>query len=411
MMKLKIISVFLSVFVAIEVLAQAKIREGWWRVELIRSDSVRVPFNFEAKKVNGKLNLFARNVTERIKIDQVSFKKDSVFIQMPVFESRFRGRQLKNGSIEGEWTRATSTSDWIVPFKATPGIQSRFPVTDKPKANISGRWAVNFVSNDKNETAAVAEFKQVGTKLTGTFLTRTGDYRYLEGVVNGDSLLLSTFDGSHAYLFSAKILSSRQLEQGHYYAGARSHQLWSAKKDSTAHIPENASAVYLRPGEERLHFSFPDLTGKKVSISDSRFKNKVVVVQIMGSWCPNCMDETKFLSDYYLKNRERGVEMIALAYEYSEDVERSRKSLSKFKERLNVQYPMLITGARTSDSLRTEKTLPEITPIKMFPTTIFIGKDGRVRKIHTGFNGPGTGEHYILFKKEFNQIVDSLLTE
>ena len=393
------------------IFAQAKIREGWWRVELIRSDSIRVPFNFEAKKVNGKLNLFARNASERIKIDQVSIKKDSVFILMPVFESRFRGRQLKNGAIEGEWTRATSTNDWIVPFKATPGIQARFPVTHKPKANISGRWAVNFVSNDTNDIAAVAEFKQVGTKLTGTFLTRTGDYRYLEGVVNGDSLLLSTFDGSHAYLFTAKILSSQQLEQGHYYAGARSHQLWSAKKDSTAHIPENASAVYLRPGEERLHFSFQDLNGKKVSINDLRFKNKVVVVQIMGSWCPNCMDETKFLSDYYIKNRDRGVEMIALAFEYSEDLERSRKSLTKFKERFNVQYPMLITGARTSDSLRTEKTLPEITPIKMFPTTIFIGKDGRVRKIHTGFNGPGTGEHYIFFKNEFNQTVDSLLTE
>ena len=391
--------------------AQAKMKEGWWRVELIRSDSVRIPFNFEAKKVNGKLNLFARNVTERIKIDQVSFKKDSVFIQMPVFESRFRGRVLKNGAIEGEWTRATSTNDWIVPFKAMPGIEARFPATAKPIANVSGRWAVNFVSSDTNERAAVAEFKQTGSKLTGTFLTTTGDYRFLEGVVDGDSLLLSTFDGSHAYLFTARISSSQQMEEGHYYAGARSHQLWSAKKDHNVHIPENASAVYLRPGEERLHFSFQDLSGKKVSINDARFKNKVVVVQIMGSWCPNCMDETKFLSDYYLKNRNRGVEMVALAYEYSEDIERSRKSLTKFKERFNVQYPMLITGARTSDSLRTEKTLPEITPIRMFPTTIFIGKDGRVRKIHTGFNGPGTGEHFEIFKNDFDRIINNLLSE
>ncbi len=123
------------------------------------------------------------------------------------------------------------------------------------------------------------------------------------------------------------------------------------------------------------------------------------------------MDETKFLSDYYQKNRNRGIEIVSLAYEYSEDLERSRKSLTKFKEKFNVEYPMLITGARTSDSLRTEKTLPQITPIKMFPTTIFIGKDGRVRKIHTGFNGPGTGEHFEIFKKEFDHIVDTLLRE
>ena len=411
-MKMKKIVVFISIlFPFSHILHAQQLREGWWRMELIRSDSIRIPFNFEAKKISGRVNLFARNVTERIKIDQISFKRDSVFIQMPVFESRFRGKLLRNGFMVGEWSRATSSNDWVIPFKASPGIQSRFPVHKKSVANISGRWAVHFISSDTAEREAVAEFKQDGNKLTGTFLTTTGDYRYLEGVVDGDSLLLSTFDGSHAYLFTAKITSSKQIVDGHYYAGARSHLQWNAIRDANAHLPENSSAVYMRQGEDRLHFSFPDLNGKIISINDPRFKNKVVIVQIMGSWCPNCMDETRFLSDYYLKNRHRGIEIVSLAYEYSEDIERSRKSLFKFKERFHVEYPMLITGARTSDSLRTEKTLPEITPIKMFPTTIFIGKDGRVRKIHTGFTGPGTGEHFESFKKEFDHIVDSLLNE
>ncbi len=117
-----------------------------------------------------------------------------------------------------------------------------------------------------------------------------------------------------------------------------------------------------------------------VSISDDRFRNKVVIIQIMGSWCPNCMDETAFLSEYYKANKERGIEMVALAYEYSTDFSRSQKSLRKFQQRFNITYPMLITGVRTIDSLRTEKTLPEITRIKMFPTTLFIGRDGKVKK-------------------------------
>jgi thiol-disulfide isomerase/thioredoxin len=148
-----------------------------------------------------------------------------------------------------------------------------------------------------------------------------------------------------------------------------------------------------------------------VSINDERFRNKVVIVQLMGSWCPNCMDETKFLSEYYQQNKHKGIEVISLAYEYSEDYERSRNSLRKFQQRFNVKYPMLITGAKTSDSLRTDKTLPQLTPIKMFPTTIFIGRDGKVKKIDTGFTGPGTGEHYIEFVKRFNATVNKLLTE
>jgi thiol-disulfide isomerase/thioredoxin len=402
---------FIYLATSLSGLAQQKIREGWYRAELFRSDSIVIPFNFEAKLVNGKMNLFARNVTERIKIDQLSFKKDSVFIQMPVFESGFKAKIENDGTLRGQWRRATSSADMVLPFKATPGVKDRFAIHNKPVANISGRWAVNFISSDMNERAAVAEFTQDGNKLIGTFLTTTGDYRYLEGVVDGNSLLLSTFDGSHAYFFSAKIISPEQITHGHYYSGARGHQQWTARKDSTASIPEDASGVYLKEGEDRLNFAFRDVNGKKVSINDKRFKNKVVVVQIMGSWCPNCMDETKFLSDYYLKNRQRGIEMISLAYEYSDDFERSRKSLTKFKQRFNVQYPMLITGVKTSDSLRTEKTLPQLTPIKMFPTTIFIGKDGKVKKIHTGFTGPGTGEHFEEFKREFDYIIDALIKE
>jgi len=410
-MKTKILFLVVVILSAPGMPGRAQIREGWYRMKLIRKDAVEIPFNFEVKAANGKKIIFIRNGEERIELDKVQIKNDSVFIQMPVFESRFHGKLMKDGRIEGDWIKGTSSNDQVVHFVAVPGLKERMVVTKKPVANISGRWAANFVSSDTTEKFAVAEFKQSGYKLTGTFLTYTGDYRYLEGVVNADSLILSTFDGSHAYLFKAKIISPGQLENGFYYSGARFRQEWSAKKNATASIPENASAVYLKRGEERLHFTFPDLEGKPVSINDSRFKNKVVIVQIMGSWCPNCMDETKFLSDYYSKNRSRGIEVVSLAYEYSADFDRSTKSLMKFRDRFNVQYPMLITGARTSDSLRTEKTLPEITPIKMFPTTIFLDKEGKVRKIDTGFTGPGTGEHYEEFKKKFYDTVDELLKE
>jgi thiol-disulfide isomerase/thioredoxin len=148
-----------------------------------------------------------------------------------------------------------------------------------------------------------------------------------------------------------------------------------------------------------------------VSINDPAYKNKVVIVQILGSWCPNCMDETRFLSAWYLQNKSRGLAIIGLAYERMASFANAKKMLQPFISRLHVTYPILATGVTVSDSLRTEKTLPEIQEIIGFPTTIFVDKKGMIRKIHTGFNGPGTGEHYEVYKKEFNELVNSLLAE
>ena len=176
-------------------------------------------------------------------------------------------------------------------------------------------------------------------------------------------------------------------------------------------LDESSAAFQLKGTANKLDFNFPDLDSNMVSINDDRFKNKVVVIQIMGSWCPNCMDETAFLSTYFNENHQRGVEVIGLAYEYTIDFSRSRKSLSYFKNRFNVKYPILITGVSSSDEMRTEKTLPQMTEIIAFPSMIFIGRDGTVRKTHAGYSGPATGIHHQAFKKEFSEIINALLAE
>jgi len=224
-------------------------------------------------------------------------------------------------------------------------------------------------------------------------------------------LKLSTFDGSHAYTFYAKINSQEKISGGVYLAGYAGRETWSAKKDKDVKEPQQEQPTKLRPGESKLNFTFNDLEGKPVSINDERFKNKVVIVQLMGSWCPNCMDETKFLSEFYNKYRSRGVEMVSLAYEYSTDIERSRKSLGKFQKLFNVQYPMLITGVTSTDEQKTEKTLPQLTSIRSFPTSIFLDRKGNVRDIHGVFYGPGTKQYFEEYKKIFTGIVEGLLKE
>ena len=177
-------------------------------------------------------------------------------------------------------------------------------------------------------------------------------------------------------------------------------------------MPDGFNETKIKPGSGKLNFSFKDMDDShQVSITDKAFENKVVVVQILGSWCPNCMDETKFLSEYYKKNHQKGVEIIGLAYERTTDFESSQKALQPFKKRFDVKYPILITGVTVSDSLLAEKTLPQLENIDAFPTTIFVDKKGNIRKVQTGFNGPATGEHYAEFKKEFDEIIERLLPE
>lgn len=411
------INIFITGFICLGLLCLKGItpadslKNGVWRSTLQRTDGQQINFNFEVKDSIGKKVIYIINGSERLLVDSVKIAGDSIFIQMPFFESGFKAKLLNDVNLEGVWVKKSGQRLLSLPFKAVYNETYRFLDGAIPVYNITGRWAVHFKSKNRPEEESVGEFVQRGHRLTGTFLNPSGDYRFLEGIVNGDSLKLSGFDGGHVFLFTAKIESDGIISGGKFYSGPFGVQEWTAVKDAKAALPDGYSKTKLKPGFSKLDFSFKSVSGKTVSINDSAYKNKVVIVQILGSWCPNCMDETQFLSNYYNKNRSKGVEVIGLAYEATTDFETSKKALQPFQKRFNVQYPILVPGVTVQDSLRTEKTLPQVDQISAFPTTIFIDKKGNVRKIHTGYDGPATGEHYLLFKKEFNELVVSLQDE
>lgn len=408
-MTIRMILAFLLICAnAMEATAQKALTEGPWFGNLLREDGQVIRFHFDVRNENKKQIIYIINANERIRLDKVRYTKDSVFFELPVFESAFRAKRISPQRWEGIWTKGSPSQPQVMPFVAELQAVVQSPALQPAAADVSGRWAVSFTEGTEITKPAVGEWQQKGNTLRGTFLTPTGDYRYLSGVVDGDSMRLSAFDGVHAFVFTAKIDNAQSVSGGTFYSGPTHKEPWMAVKDANASLPDVAS-MYFTDGNEKVRFRFRDLNGKWVSLSDPKFRNKVVVLQILGSWCPNCMDETAFLSDYYNRNKQRGVEIIGLAYEYSTDFERSKKSIEKFKRRFNVQYTLLNTGVAVNDSLRTEKTLPQFTKIKSFPSTIFIGKDGRVAKTKAGFEGPGTGEHYELMKQEFEEIISGLL--
>jgi thiol-disulfide isomerase/thioredoxin len=384
---------------------------GIWRGVITRSDGREIAFNFKTISKKGKFTIYIINGDEELLVDSVRLKSDSLFINMPFFDSHFALRIVSREYLRGSWIKNYGSRQVIIPFNAVYNEPKRFPVHQKPRFNISGRWSVHF-KGVKDSTESVGEFEQIGSHVTGTFLTVTGDYRYLEGVVTGDTLKLSTFDGGHAYSFESKILSANKMTEGFYYAGAVSVETWVADRNEKAKLPDEFSQTVLKNADDaELHFKFPDLNGHMVSIHDSAFQNKVIIIQILGSWCPNCMDETRFLSPWYNENKSRGIAIIGLAYERTTSLADAKRLLQPFINRFHVGYPILATGVSVDDTLRTEKTIPEIKKIIGFPTTIFIDKKGFVRKIDTGFSGPGTGEHYEYYKQEFNKLVNDLLNE
>lgn len=389
-------------------IAQTNLKKGTWRAAIAREDGTPIVFNLDVEQQKGKTVFYVVNGEERMLVNDVKRDKDSLFVSMPVFESSFKLKIISTDSLAGTWIKRGAVKDVALPFSASAKQKYRFTAENgDATTQAGGKWKIDFIDGDKH-SPAIGNFIQKGNTVTGSILTPSGDYRFLAGIVTGNLLKLSTFDGVHAMVFTATI-DGDKITDGTSFSGKSYTQKWTGNKDANAALPSE-KLTRVKDGESgKLDFTFEDLDGKQVSINDARFKDKVVIIQLMGSWCPNCMDETAFMSEFYKKNKQRGVEMIGLAYEYTTDVERSKASLRKFQKRFDVKYPILLSSATVGDPQRTEKTLPQLTDIKVFPTTLILGKDGKVAEITTDFFGPGTGDYYTAFKEDFEKKIDNLL--
>ena len=383
-----------------------ELKTGNYRATLMINDSLDLPFNFE---VTTAKSLKIYNADEVILVNDINYAHDSVYIKMPVFEGFIIAKISNGDNLQGFFKNETLSR--VVPFEAEANNTIRFEVTNPEyNGNITGNWETVFSPNTKEDTyIAKGIFNQVANKVSGTFRTTTGDYRYLEGVMQGDQLKLSTFDGSHAFLFTAKVSDSTM--EGIFYSGNHWKEPFIAKRNDYFELPDEDQLTFLKEGYDKVSFSFPDASGIQISLEDTRFKNKVVLIQIMGTWCPNCLDESKFYSEYYKNNQDKAVEFIALAFEYAKTPEAAFKNIARLKENVGIKYPVLLAQYGSSSKTEAQEKLPMLDHILSYPTTIYIDKAGKVRKIHTGFNGPATGDKFTQFKAEFNFFIDDLLNE
>jgi peroxiredoxin len=384
------------------------VKMGIYRV-VLTTPGGELPFGLELKQQDSHPVGYLINGEERLLLSDVKITGSHLEIAMPGYENVLKADAVGN-ELRGEiFLVKLNDKNQHVPLHATLGDTYRFfGQAAHGNADVSGRWAMKLIDDSGAPEGVVGEFSQSHDVVSGTILTSTGDHRYLAGQVKGNELYLSTFDGAHVFLYKSKIGADGSLE-GDWWSGLAFHEKWIGKRDAAAELPDAYGVTAMRTGVKRFDFAFPDLTGKTVSSNDPQFRGKVLIVALAGSWCPNCHDEAAFLAPLYKDYRDKGLEIVSLQFEHFGDFQRAAEATQRFRQHYGIEYTTLIAGV--SDKDEAAKKLPMLKSFVAFPTTVFIDRKGNVRKIHTGYTGPATGDHYVQFVNEVKTTLDQLLAE
>ena len=385
-----------------------QLKEGRWLMNFQLTPEQQLPVFFDLTKNNEQIDVVFINGKEKVPVKNFKLKNNKFIAEDPIFNSWYEIEFIDQQHIKGNWFK--DNADYKVPFTAIFTDKNRFPASEKNTEPIviDGKWKVDFSPNNPDQHyPAIGLFEQKGDKVTGTFITETGDYRFLEGNVYGNELFLSCFDGSHAFMFKASL--ENDSLKGQFWSGLHWLETWVAVKNEAFELTHPDSLTFLKDGYDKIDFSFENNEGELISIRDERYQNKVVLINIMGPWCPNCKDETAYLADLYQQKKSDGLEIIALSFDRTDDKEVAKKNIEKIKSHLGADYEFLLAGK--ASKIEAAKALPMLNHIMSYPTTIFIDKKGKVRKIRTGFYGPGTGNYHIRYIETTNDFIEKLLGE
>ena len=358
-----------------------------------------LPFNFS---VTNDSTLLVHNSSEIVGFS-IDYLKDSIFIRSKVFEGYIKG-VLDNNKINGVFV--IESLDRSVPFTSY-NSSKRFNIDFEKNEKLTlNRWRFTFNPNMDNASISLGIFNPIGqNEISATFRTSTGDYGFMHGGYKDSKIVLSTFNGSRAYLLEAELNNNNDSIKGIMYSGNHSKTIIEGVLDNVFELSNEYSLTSLQSKNQKFEFSFENTAGKLISIDDDIFDGKSMVIQLMGSWCSNCLDESKFYVDYMNKNKLIDIEFVALAFEYAKTKDGALNSILKLKNQIGIDYPILLAQYGSSDKGKALEKFPMLNNIISYPTTIFLDKNKDVIKIHTGFNGPATGEKYIEFINEFDNTI------
>ncbi|MBU2019321.1 MAG: TlpA family protein disulfide reductase [Bacteroidetes bacterium] len=379
-------------------------KSGRWIFEFHVKDKNVVPIELQLQR-NNTLQII--NHTEIIDLNKVGSSGDTIIYEFPDFYSQLYIVWTSNKTATGYYWNKNKSGKSIITFSGKKTKEDKFNhfKTDARPINLATKYKTTFSPNSTQPEPAIGLFEQDETFLSGTFLTETGDYRFLSGNIYGNKFYLSCFDGSHLFLFTGEVQGDNI--RGFFFSGATYSTDFIANEDADYSLKNSFELTFKTEKESTIEFQFPKLNGETYTFPQDAKNNKLTIVQIMGTWCPNCMDETKYYLELYNKYKAFGLGIVVVGFEYSNNPAFHQARLTTFQERYNLPFTLLVGGENSKE--QTSKKFPELNGIMSYPTSLFFDQQGKLIKTHTGFTGPGTGDFYINYKQEMEIFLDSLL--
>ena len=372
---------------------------GLWDAT-ITANNVEIPFRFELSGTSPNLHGSFFNGDDKVPSSAGRFENGDLMLNFGQYGSKLE-LTWKDGALAGTYTRSNRT----YPISATPAATRPEVPADKVPS-IDGQWEIAATSS-KGEVAWRFVVRQSGAQVSAAILRVDGDTGALQGSYRNGKFVLGHFDGARPLLLEVTPVADGTLEV--VQNGDRKLTAVRAAEARAKNLPaptDPSTHTSVKDAAEPLHFSFPDLSGKLVSDTDPRFRDKVVIVAIGGSWCPNCHDEAPFLEALYKKYHARGLEVVGLSFEDADQLKDPAR-VKAFISQFGIEYPVLLAG----ETERVQELVPQAVNLDCFPTTFFLGRDGRVRAIHAGYAAPASGVYHDDLEKDVTELLERLLGE
>jgi thiol-disulfide isomerase/thioredoxin len=395
-------------FAALPLSAQTKL-DGPWDAKVVVGPA-EIPFRFEISGQGSNLRGFFFEGEKQIGSTSAKYADGKLQFDYEFLNTTLTAT-LNGETLDGSYG-SNRKNGREYPFHAHRHSPSHASETTK-RPQIAGDWEMKLVGEDKSaakDSRTALSWRlylyQLGSAVSGSILRVDGDTGTLTGGWQDDSLVLSHFAGERPVLLEAKLQPDGTLDillnkQNRYLAARTS----DARLKGIPDPPDPSQYTSVKDPSQPIHFRFADIDGRLFSDTDTQFKNKVVILAIGGTWCPNCRDEAPFLVDLYNRYHTQGLEIVGLNFEAAGDLVEDKPRIQSFVKEFSIPYPILYAGAIAD----VKEKLPQIANFDAYPTTIYLCRDGRVARIHAGFASSATGEAHAALRREVDELLQHLL--
>lgn len=386
----------------------------WWWIPLVIGADLAGPWRAVLDQAGGPLRFSMRlergtagwsgdlcNGPVCEPFSAVQARGDSLVFEIADYDATITAVQ-RGDSLEGYYRNVGNRGPRVIPFRAGRGT---WPVEPASPA-LAGSWDATFDQNGRR-SPRVIQIRNGATGIEGAFIANSGDYGLFWGGATGDSVDIGHFDGTFVFRLTGRL--EGDTLRGVFHAGLRTQTPFTAIRSTGRRHLTPARELTRADTTAPFRFAFPDLNGQLVTNQDPRFRNKVVLVDIFGSWCATCHDAAPALVQMYRDYRDRGFEILGLAYEVTGDSTVDNPQVRRFRDKFGIDYTLLLAGINVTEA--TAATLPQLEGFTAYPTSLFLGRDGRIRTVHAGFVGKAVPEQHQRQIAEFRTTIESLLAE